>query len=186
MHNGLRLGALAACLAGSCACTPSPQPPTPAPTMPTVSQAAGPATKAPAKPDAAPVGTPQASDEATPATAEAVVRAYYAAINASDYASAYAQWGDGGAASGQSLENFRKGYANTRSVEATVGTATAEEGAAGSHYILVPVELHSRQRDGSTRSYRGFFTLRAVMADGASAEQRRWHLQSAEIQRLPD
>ena len=126
-----------------------------------------------------------ATDEATPAAAEAAVRAYYAAINARDCASAYAQWSGGGAASGQSFEHFRDGYANTANVEAEVGTATDEEGAAGSRYIRVPVELRSRQRDDSVRHYRGSFTLRAVMADGASAEQRRWHLYSADIERLP-
>ena len=52
--------------------------------------------------------------------------------------------------------------------------------------ILGPVELLARQSDDRTRRYRGYFVLRAAMVDGASAQQRRWHLQSAEIQRLPD
>lgn len=128
----------------------------------------------------------QAEDPATPAAAEAVVRDYYAAINARDFAGAHAHWSDYGAASGQSLEAFAKGYTHTQSVEATVGKATAEEGAAGSRYILVPVALKSMQADGSTRAYRGFFTLRAVVADGAPAEQRRWHLAAAEMERLAD
>ena len=64
--------------------------------------------------------------------------------------------------------------------------ATAAEGAAGSRFILVPVELQAAQKDGAARRYRGYFVLRAVVADGASAEQRRWRLHSAEIERLPD
>lgn len=124
--------------------------------------------------------------EADPAAARQVVRDYYAAIDARDYATAYAMWSDGGAASGQSFEHFRNGYANTESVQATVGEALDEEGAAGSRYIQVPIELTARQRDGSGKRYRGRFTLRAVMADGASEEQRRWHLASADIQRIPD
>ncbi len=187
MKKGLPFGIIAVCLATLCACTPSPAPPaTPAQTGPATSPAAQPAKKTPAEPSAAPAGATPTADEATPAAAEAVVRAYYAAINARDFATAYAQWSDGGAASGQSFEHFRNGYANTASVEAKVGTATGEEGAAGSRYIRVPIELRATQHDGSVRHYRGGFVLRAAMADGASAEQRRWHLYSADIQRLPE
>ncbi|MEO8365777.1 MAG: hypothetical protein ABI538_06165 [Pseudoxanthomonas sp.] len=129
---------------------------------------------------------PAGSDEASPATAARVIIDYYAAINARDYARAYALWSDKGAASGQSFEHFSGGYANTRSVKASVGEPFDEEGAAGSRYIQVPVELKALQQDGSERNYRGRFTLRAVMADGASKEQRRWHLASAEMARLPN
>lgn len=121
----------------------------------------------------------------TAADARQVVVAYYAAIDSRDYRKAYGLWGEGGEASGQSFEHFSGGYANTESVEADVGEATDEEGAAGSRYITVPVQLRARQYNGTLRSYRGRFALRAVVADGASGEQRRWHLDSAEMQRLP-
>ena len=126
----------------------------------------------------------ETSDQATPAAARQVVVDYYAAIDAGDYAKAYALWSDNGAASGQTFEHFSGGYANTRSVHAVVGDPTDEEGAAGSRYIQVPVQLNALQRDGSERRYDGRFTLRAVMADGATQEQRRWHLASAEMQRI--
>ncbi|MEP6908359.1 MAG: hypothetical protein ABI858_10330, partial [Pseudoxanthomonas sp.] len=121
----------------------------------------------------------------TPADARQGVVNYYAAINARAYRKAYGAWSEEGAASGQSYEHFSGGYANTESVEATVGEAFDEEGAAGSRYITVPVELVAKQYNGTTRSYRGRFTLRAVMADGATEQQRRWHLASAEMQRMP-
>ena len=185
MKHGLPHGIIAACIAGLCACTPAPTA-APTQTVPAAAPIAGPATTSAVAPVTAAADATPPADEATPAAAEAVVRAYYAAINARDFAEAYAQWGDDGAASGQSLENFRNGYAGTRSIEATVGAATAAEGAAGSRFILVPVELLARQSDGGTRRYRGYFVLRAAMVDGASAQQRRWHLEAAEIQRLPD
>ena len=144
-----------------------------------------PATTTPAQEAAARAGQ-AGSDAAAPAAARQVVIDYYAAIDARDYAKAYALWSDGGAASGQSYEHFSGGYANTRSVQASVGEPFDEEGAAGSRYIQVPVELKALQQDGSERNYRGRFTLRAVMADGASEEQRHWHLASAEMQRLPE
>ncbi len=132
----------------------------------------------------APPPTTEASDQATPAAARQAVVDYYAAIDAGDYAKAYALWSDNGAASGQTFEHFSGGYANTRSVRAVVGDPTNEEGAAGSRYIQVPVQLSALQRDGSERRYDGRFTLRAVVADGATQEQRRWHLASAEMQRI--
>lgn len=125
------------------------------------------------------------ADAPLPTEARQVVVDYYAAINARDYRKAYASWSDDGAASGQSFEHFSGGYANTESVVATVGEAIDEEGAAGSRYISVPVELQSRLFNGTTRAYKGRFALRAVVADGATAQQRRWHLSSAEMQRIP-
>lgn len=120
--------------------------------------------------------------EATPEAAESTLRRYYGAINAKDYAAAYALWGNGGQASRQTSEAFAHGYAKTLMVDAQVGKAFGAEGAAGSRYIQVPVELASAQADGSTRHYRGSFTLRAVMADGAPPQQRQWHLDSADIE----
>lgn len=147
--------------------------------------AVAPAAATPAQ-EAATAEDQASGDPATPTAARQVVIDYYAAIDARDYAKAYALWSDNGAASGQSYGNFSGGYANTRSVKAGVGEPFDEEGAAGSRYIRVPVELKALQRDGSERAYRGRFTLRAAMADGASEEQRHWHLASAEMQRLTD
>jgi len=130
---------------------------------------------------------PSLPESNAPSDAEArqVVVDYYTAINARDYQKAYSLWSEDGAASGQSFEHFSGGYANTESVVATVDEAVNEEGAAGSRYINVPVELQSRQYNGTTRTYKGRFTLRAVVADGATEAQRRWHLASAEMQRIP-
>ena len=142
------------------------------------------ATAAPSTTEEATAITAEASEAATPAAARQAVIDYYAAIDAGDHAKAYALWSVEGAASGQTFEHFSGGYANTESVHAIVGEPMNEEGAAGSRYIQVPVELSALQRDGSERHYRGRFTLRAAVADGASDEQRRWHLASAEMQRM--
>ncbi len=146
-------------------------------------------TRAGAQPQPVPTPAATAADPLpapTAADARQVVVDYYTALNARDYQQAYALWGDGGAASGQSFQHFSGGYANTESVEADIGAATNEEGAAGSRYISVPVTLRAQQYNGVQRSYRGRFALRALVADGASEEQRRWHLNSAEMQRLAD
>ena len=172
--------ALPVCLA---ACTQK-ESAAPAP-MPSQQETAVVADPAPAPaPATAPAFAREASDTATAASARQVVIDYYAAIDAADYAKAYALWSDNGAASGQTFEQFSGGYANTRSVHAVAGKPTDEEGAAGSRYIQVPVQVHALQHDGGERRYEGRFTLRAVTADGASEEQRRWHLASADMQRI--
>jgi len=124
----------------------------------------------------------EAPEEVSAEAAETTLRRYYGAINAKDYAAAYALWSNQGAASQQSYEAFAHGYGKTLMVDARVGKASDAEGAAGSRYIKVPVELAAAQTDGRTRHYRGSFTLRAVMADGATPEQRRWHLDSADLE----
>ncbi|MFT3763395.1 MAG: hypothetical protein QM761_12485 [Pseudoxanthomonas sp.] len=165
---------LAACDAGTPASSTTAPPP-----------ATGPASPAPA---AAAVSQAAATgeDALDGAAAEAVVRDYYAAIDARDFAAAYTKWSDGGTASGQDFAHFRDGYANTAAIEAEVGDAFDLEGAAGSRYVQVPVRLQARQRDGSLRRYEGRFTLRASVVDGASETQRHWRLHSAEMTRLPD
>ena len=179
--------ALALC-AGLASCTQDQQ----AIEKPVPDAIAGTATAPAAATTAPPVDQPATTASSLPqidapsaAEARRVVVDYYAAINARDYRKAYGLWSENGAASGQSFEHFSGGYANTESVDAAVGEATDEEGAAGSRYINMPVELQSKQYNGTTRSYKGRFTLRAVVADGATEAQRRWHLASAEMQRIP-
>lgn len=113
-----------------------------------------------------------------------VLRNYYAAINARDYAAAYAQWSDGGRASGQSPQQFADGYVETQGVSVALGEPGLVEGAAGSRYIEVPATLEATQADGGIRRYAGSFTLRRTEVDGASEAQRRWHIASASLREM--
>lgn len=132
-----------------------------------------------------PAGEPQPpedqSDDDGAEAAAAVIRDYYAAIAARDYARAYGYWGDGGAASGQSFEQFRAGFAETASVTAQVGAPGRIEGAAGSRYVSVPVEVHATTTAGAAQCFRGTYTLRRAVVPGATEEQRRWHIASADM-----
>ena len=112
----------------------------------------------------------------------AVVRAYYAAIGARDFARAYALWSDAGRASGKSYADFARGFDETASVVATVDAPGRVEGAAGSRYVDVPVQISARQRDGSVQRFGGSYTLRRAVVDGATAAQRAWHLYTSHIQ----
>lgn len=122
-----------------------------------------------------------ADDTLSPA---AVVRDYYRSISDRNYARAYALWSDSGRASGQSLDEFQRGFARTASVTATIGAPGRIEGAAGSRYVEIPVSVEAHQRDGGIERYRGTYTLRRAVVPGASDAQRSWHLYSAKLARI--
>jgi hypothetical protein len=120
-------------------------------------------------------------DPKSAAAAAAVVARYYRAIDARDYGTAYALWGDDGARSGQTLAAFTAGFAQTRSSAVTLGTPS-EEGAAGSLFVTVPVVVSAGLADGRRQRFTGRYVLRRVNdVPGASAEQLRWHIDRAEL-----
>jgi hypothetical protein len=135
-------------LAGVLACRPA-EPPPPAP--PWVPEASTPS---------APM---QETDSQSAAAAALVIREYYEAINRKDYERAFRRWGGGGAASGKTYETFVRGFSGTESVTVDVGSPSPIEGAAGSRYVTVPVEIL------------------ATAADGATPEERAWQIDSAQI-----
>ena len=124
------------------------------------------------------------SAHAAPASALApadVVRDYYAAIRAGHYDSAYVLWEGKGKASGQTRAEFASGFARTTEVRASIGDSIHIEGAAGSQYATVPVVVDAVLRGGQRQHFEGSYTLRRTLVDGASAEQRRWHIYSAQL-----
>src|SRR5690606_16764030 len=95
-----------------------------------------------------PDGNASQADPASPEQAADVIRRYYEAIAAGEHERAYRLWSDNGAASGQSLDEFARGYAQTSSVQAEVGAPSAPEGAAGSVYVKVPVVVRAVTESG--------------------------------------
>lgn len=123
--------------------------------------------------------------EKTPAAARQVVERYYAAIDRRDYADAYALWSAGGQASGQSAAAFAAGFAQTASTRVRAGMPTNGEGAAGSLFIEVPVEVDATLADGTRQRFAGHYTLRRVNdVAGATAEQLRWRIAGARLTKL--
>ncbi len=111
----------------------------------------------------------------------AVISRYYDDIRAANYMAAYRLWSDDGRASGQTLDQFASGFANTAEVTVTVGDKVTVEAAAGSQYATVPVTVHAVTREGNKQFFVGTYTLRRAMVDGATPEQRRWRIYSADI-----
>jgi hypothetical protein len=147
-------------------------------------------TAAPPAPAAAPPttvsGPTLAADSSdTAAAAGAVLRRYYDAVARHDYATAYALWSDGGRSSGQTLEAFMRGYADTDTASVELGAAGPIEGAAGSRYIEIPVEVRARTRAGAAQRFTGSYVLRRAVVDGATPEQRSWRIASARLRAAP-
>lgn len=114
-----------------------------------------------------------------------VVRRYYAAIDARDYATAWSQWGDDGRP-GTTLKAFEDGYAHTRSTRVTIGALSPGDGGAGSIYQPVPVTVNAVLDDGRRQRFVGSYVTRRVNdVDGATASQLRWHIDSADLRPAP-
>ena len=135
----------------------------------------------PGPPDTLPDDLPPPPGEPTAQDAVAVLREYYASIDAQDYAHAYGLWSDGGRSSGKSARQFAEGFADTTGVSVQIAPPGRIDAAAGSRYIRVPVTITATQRDGSSKRYAGTYTLRRAVVDGATPEQRAWHIASADI-----
>jgi hypothetical protein len=111
-----------------------------------------------------------------------VIRRYYDAIGNAQYVTAYALWEGSGRASGQRRGEFASGFAQTERTIASVGDSVRVEGAAGSQYASVPVTVDAVSRGGTREHFTGTYTLRRSMVDGATPEQRTWHIYSAHLQ----
>lgn len=117
-----------------------------------------------------------------PMAARAVVERYYAAIDRGDYRTAYRLWDRGGAASGQSLAAFTRGFARTAHSRVRAGAPTDGDGAAGSVFVTIPVTVEARLKNGAAQHFTGSYVLRRVNdVDGATPEQLRWHIDSAKL-----
>lgn len=111
-----------------------------------------------------------------------VVRRYYSAIDAHDYATAYSQWGQEGAASKQSYAAFANGFAATQRTRVGIGKPGRIEGAAGSSYVTIPVTIDAMLRTGKQQHFTGSYVLRRSNdVTGSSAKDRRWHIYSASL-----
>ncbi|MEZ0092803.1 serine/threonine-protein kinase [Streptacidiphilus sp. EB129] len=119
-----------------------------APTQPP-STAAG---TAPAPPAPSPTPTP-------PAAPASVVTAYYDAINAHDYSTA---WNLGGKNLGGSYSDFANGFAGTSSDTLTI------DGVSGG---TVDVHLHAVHTDGSTADYSGSYFVQNGVITQATLQQ---------------
>ncbi len=156
---------------------PEPEPePAAAPT--TVNP--GPGLEAPA----APASGVEVGDPTSPQAAVDLVLQYYGAIAQGETRRAFEMWGPDGPPD-QTYEQFAAGYAETTTVRASVEAPTDAEGAAGSVYITVPVNVTAQTASGADQRFEGEYVLRRVNdVPGAEPWQLRWHIARADLREI--
>ncbi|EJL23774.1 hypothetical protein [Novosphingobium sp. AP12] len=123
--------------------------------------------------------TPQCKIEPISREAAAdLVSRFYAAINARDYAAAWSLWGPYGNPE-QTLDEFAKGYANTRRTHVEIGKVSGVEGGAGSLYVTVPVTIDAELDNGRRQRFTGSYDLRQI--NRGMGISQGWHIMSAKL-----
>lgn len=118
----------------------------------------------------------------SPQAAADLVQRYAALLEARKFDEAYASWGNGGNASGMSAADFARSFDKYSEVHAQVGGPSAAEGAAGSVYVTVPLQLYGRLKAGGTFNLIGRVTLRRVNdVPGATPSQLKWHIEQSDL-----
>ena len=152
---------------------PAPIPPTSVPAPPAAPTAAPPTSvpASPAPPAPTAIPTP-ASTAADPVAAIQTVLDYYAAINQQAYDRAYHLWAQNGAASGQTYDQFRQGFAGTVQVRVQIGKASAHDGA-----VTVPTAITAvvnvTTQEQQVRRFGGTYSVQA--------DPNGWRLAGAKI-----
>jgi len=132
--------------------------------------------------------TPVSEGKFTPDSAQGaanVVQIYFASIEGGKYAAARALWGNGGADSKMSPAAFAGSFAKYKEYHANIGGPGEIEGAAGSRYVSVPVQIYARFKDGRPDYQTGTLVLRRTVVDGSTPEQRKWHIYSIDLKPAP-
>ncbi|MES2442631.1 MAG: MliC family protein [Pseudomonadota bacterium] len=108
-----------------------------------------------------------------------VVQTYYALIEQGKVDQAYALWEPG--AAGMRAPAFAASFAKYSEVHANIGAPGDIDAGAGQRYVTVPVQVYGRLKDGTPFNMRGSVTLHRTEVDGATPEQRKWHIRSSDI-----
>ncbi len=180
------LGILSACK------RPAPEPTTPvdAPTSAPVSDYPLVEPREPGPPGGLPDDrTPLSEAPFTPTSAQGaadVMQVYYAQIGQHEYAKAWALWSQGSPARAASGEAFTASFGAYLQYNAHVGSPGAIEGAAGSLFIEVPIQVYGRLKTGQELHQLGKATLRRSNdVPGATPEQRLWRIDRIELTTVP-
>ena len=106
-----------------------------------------------------------------------VLQSYFALLESGRATQASALWSN--SAEKSKFDARRASYSE---IHANIGRPDDPEGAAGSIYVDIPVQLYGRLNDGKPFHALGSMTLRRVNdVDGSTAEQRKWHIAKADF-----
>jgi hypothetical protein len=118
------------------------------------------------------------------------MQVYFALIGEKKFDRAWTLWSgdsdDGANASGLSQADFVADMNRYYQYSAQVGAPGAAEGAAGSVFVAVPVQIYGRLKTGEAFHLRGDATLRRVNdVDGSTERQRQWGIGKIETTPYP-
>jgi hypothetical protein len=121
-------------------------------------------------------------DPKGPQGAAQVLQRYFALVEQGKYSDAYRLLYGDGKATGEGAADFAKAFSAYSEFHANIGAPGNAEGAAGSIYVDVPVQLYGRTKDGKPFNARGTMTLRRVNdVPGSTTEQRTWHIYKSDF-----
>ena len=181
--------ALVTALTALCACSRSEPQPTPAdnganltePPTPSAPPAAPLTPPAPQKlaplPAPAPVQAP-AIDPKSSEAAEAIVRSFVGLLNHRRFDEAYMLLGAGA----PKRSDFDARFAAYSDLDAKMGTPGAQEGAAGSIYLSIPIEVTGRKNGISVDRHMTAVLRRVNDVPGSTDAQRHWHIERIDTQ----
>jgi len=139
---------------------------------------------APGTPGGLPVDPAPISEGAiTPDSAQGaaqVVQGYYGLLEEKRFVDAQDLWSPTGAIGSQDDAHFVARFRGFGEIHANVGAPSEPEGAAGSLYVTVPVQVYGRlAANGRPWHVLRQVTLRRVNdVPGSTEEQRRWHIEA--------
>lgn len=115
-----------------------------------------------------------------PQGAAQVVQGYYALLEAKKFEDAQDLWDQNSDIGSQDDAHFAARFRGFSEIHANIGAPGDMEGAAGSSYVTVLVQVYGRiAANGKPWYALRQVTLRRVNdVDGSTAEQRRWHIES--------
>lgn len=132
--------------------------------------------------------TPLSEAPFTPESAQGaanVVQTYYALIGEGKYREAFALR-DRAAVGPKTADAFAADFARYSEYHANVGGPSAIDAGAGQRNVTVPVQIYARLKQDMTPVYQiGSVTLHRTEVDGASAEQRTWHIRTIALKAAP-
>jgi len=130
------------------------------------------------------LGDEPASSPSAQAARDVVTR-YFAAIDAHDYAAAYALWGNKGADTRGSLQQFKDGITEYSVYKPTVGEPTAIKSREGKQYILVTAAIDVKSRKtGRTAARSGTVMLsRSADPNETDPDKKDWRIWGTDIRK---
>ena len=131
-------------------------------------------------PDSAAPAEEESIDPKGPQGAAQVVQGYYGLLEERRFDEAQDLWNEQGAIGMEDDEIFARRFRGFSEIHAHVGAPGAIEGAAGSLYVTVPVQVYGR----IAANGKPWYTLRQVTlrrindVAGAQDADRRWHIET--------